>query len=321
MMMIKALRTAIAAVTLCPLLAAAQAYPTKPIRLIVPVPAGAGPDIDTRQIASRLSPLLGQPVVVENRPGASTRLAIEAAAKSAPDGYTFLIATASFATVQSLYANLPFDTVRDFAAVSLMSKTAYLLTVNTTVPAQTVSTYIALTKSNPAYAPVATLGIGSFPHLAGAWFASIAGADLKFIHYNTTSPINDLLAAQTAAMFEATLPMIGGIKGGKLRALALSGSTRHSLMPDVPTFAEAGVPGFDPSVWAGVVAPAATPRPIIQRVSGALSQIAKTPEIVAFRRDAGSVSLGSTPEEFATFLDAEREKWGKVVQSLGLKLE
>ena len=315
------LRIAFAAALLWPLLAVAQTYPNKPIRLIVPVAAGVGPDIDSRQISARLVPLLGQPVVVENRPGASTRIATEAAARSAPDGYTFLFATTSFATTQSLYLKLPFDTRRDFAPVSLLSTTAYLLTLNASVPAQSVSSYIALTRSNPAHAAVATLGIGTLPHLAGAWFASQTGADLKFIHYNTSSPFNDLLAGQTAAMFDAMLPVMANVRAGKLRVLAISGNKRHPLLPEVPTFAEAGMPDYDPTVWAGVVAPAGTPRPIIQRISAALAQVAQMPDIVTYRRDVGSASLGSTPEEFGAFLDAEHLKWGRVIQGIGLKLE
>lgn len=301
--------------------AVAQDYPTKPIRFIVPVPPGAGPDVDTRQLTARLSPLLGQPVIVENRPGASTRIAIEAAVKSAPDGYTFLIGTPSLATAPSLYAKLPFDARRDLSPVSLMSTTSYLLTVNAGVPAQTPADFVALTRSNPKYAQVATLGVGTLPHLAGAWFGSAAGADLKFIHYNTTAPFNDLIGGQTAAIFDAMLPVMGNLKSGKLRALAISGKARHPLLPDVPTFAEAGIKGFDPMVWIGVLAPAGTPRPIIERMSAALSKVAKMPEIVAYRRDVGSESVGSTPEEFAAFLEAERAKWGAVIEKIGLKLE
>lgn len=301
--------------------ASAQEYPTKPIRIIVPVPPGAGPDVDIRNITAHLSPLLGQPVIVENRPGASTRIAIEAAVKSAPDGYTFLVGTPSLATAPSLYAKLPFDVKRDLMPVSLLSTTSYLLTVNAAVPAQTPTAYVALTRSNPNYAQVATLGVGTLPHLAGAWFGSAAGADLKFIHYNTTAPFNDLLGGQTSAIFDAMLPVMGNLKAGKLRALAISGKTRHPLLPDVPTFAEAGIKGFDPMVWIGVLAPAGTPRPIIDRMSAALSKVAKMPEIVKYRRDVGSESVGSTPEEFAAFLDAERSKWGAVIEKIGLKLE
>jgi len=317
----KAFRVLLSIGILYPLLAAAQDYPNKPIRLIVPVPAGAGPDVDARQITARLTPLLGQPMIVENRPGASTRIAIEAAAKSAPDGYTLPLGTPSLATAHALYATLPFDTKRDLVPVSLLSTTSYVLTVNASVPAQTVAAYVALTKSSPAFAQVATYGIGTLPHLAGAWFASLAGADLRFIHYNTTPPFNDLIAGQTSAIFDAMLPVMGNVKAGRLRMLAISGSKRHPLLPDVLTFAEAGMPGFDPTVWVGVLAPAGTPRPIIERVSAALAQVAKMPEIVALRRDAGSESVGGTPEEFGAFLDAERAKWGKVIQGIGLKLE
>ncbi len=299
----------------------AQDYPTKPIRVVVPVPPGAGPDVDMRHIAARLGPLLGQTIVIDNRPGAGTRIAIEAVVKAAPDGYTFLVGTPSLATAPALYAKLPFDVKRDLIPVSLLSTTAYALTINAAVPAQTVAAYVALAKSNPAYANAATFGIGTVPHLAGAWFASIAGVDLRFIHYNTTAPFNDLLAGQTSAMLEAMLPMVGNVKAGRLRMLAISGKNRQPLMPDVPTFAEAGMSAFDPLVWIGVLAPAGTPPAIINRISTALAQVAKMPDVIAYRRDVGSDSVGSTPEEFATFLDAERVKWGTVIKQANVKIE
>ena len=299
----------------------AQDYPSKPIRLIVPTPPGSGPDSDARHIASRLGPLLGQTVIIENRPGAGTRLAIEAAIKAAPDGYTFLLGTPSLATAPSLYANLPFDARRDLIPVSLLSTTAYTLTVNSAVPAQTASAFAALAKSNPAYSNVATYGIATVPHLAGAWFAQAAGTEFKFIHYNTSSPMNDLLAGQTNALFDAMLPVMGHVKAGKLKVLAISGKNRHPLLPDTPTFAEAGIAGYDPLVWVGVLAPAGTPRAIIERMSAALAKVARAPDVVAYRRDVGSESIGSTPEEYGAFLDAEQEKWGSVIRRLALKLE
>ena len=301
--------------------ARSQDYPSKPVRVVVPVPAGSGPDADMRHIAARLGPLLGQTIIIENRPGAGTRIAIEAVTKAAPDGYTLLVGTPSLTTAPSLYANLPFDTRRDLAPVSLLSTTAYALTINAAVPAQTAAAYVALARANPAHANVATFGIGTIPHLAGAWFASLTGTDLKFIHYNTTAPFNDLLAGQTSAMFEAMLPMIGHVKAGKLRMLAISGNSRQPVLPDVPTFAEAGIAGFDPLVWIGVLAPAGTPRPIVNRLSAALTQVARMPDVVTYRRDVGSDSVGGTPDEFATFLDGERAKWGAVIQRSGLKLE
>ena len=299
----------------------AQEYPAKPIRFIVPTPPGSGPDADMRHIGARLGPLLGQTIIIDNRPGAGTRIAIEAAVKAPADGYTFLVGTPSLTTAPSLYAKLPFDVKRDLLPVSLLSTTAYALVVNAQVPAQTAAAYAALSKTSPAHGNVATFGIGTIPHLAGAWFASMTGADLKFIHYNTSAPFNDLLAGQTQAMFEALLPSIGNIKAGRLRVLAISGKNRHHQMPEIPTFAEAGLAAFDPLVWIGVLAPAGTPPAIVNRVSAALAQVAKSPEVVAYRRDVGSDSIGSTPEEFAAFLEAERNKWGAVIQKIGLKLE
>ena len=298
-----------------------QEWPAKPIRIVVPVPSGAGPDADMRHIGARLGPLLGQALVIDNRPGAGTRIAIETVAKSAPDGYTWLVGTPSLTTAHALYSKLPFDAKRDLVPVSLLSTTAYSLTVNAQVPAQTVQAFIALSKSEPKYSNVSTLGIGTVPHLSGAWFASMTGADLKFIHYNSSAPFNDLLAGQVSGMFEALLPSIGNIRAGKLRVLAISGKTRHPQMPDVPTFAEAGLPAFDPLVWIGVLAPAGTPPAIVNRMSALLAQVAKLPEVVAYRRELASDSIGSTPEEFGTFLDAERNKWGAVIQKSGIKLE
>jgi tripartite-type tricarboxylate transporter receptor subunit TctC len=260
-------------------------------------------------------------VVIENRPGAATRIAIEAVVKSPADGYTFLVGTPSLATGPSLYASWPYDVKRDLVPVSLVSTTAYALTVNAAVPAQTAGAYIAQLKTNPAQGNVATYGIGTIPHLAAAWFGAASGTELKYIHYNTSPPFADLVAGQTSAIFDALLPVFGNVKAGKLRVLAISGKARHPLLPDVPTFAEAGVAGYDPLVWIGVLAPAGTPRPIVNRVSAAIAQVARLPEVVAQRRDAGSDSVGSSPDEFATFLDAEREKWGAVIRRIALKLE
>jgi tripartite-type tricarboxylate transporter receptor subunit TctC len=302
-------------------LAVAQEYPVKPIRLIVPTPPGSGPDVDARHIAARVGPLLGQNIIVENRPGAATRIAIEAVVKSPADGYTLLLGTPSLTTAHSLYANLPFDTRRDLTPVSLLSTTAYALTVNAQVPAQNLAGYIAQARANPAHANIATYGIGTIPHLAGAWFASLTGADLKFIHYNTQPPFPDLLAGQTAGIFDALLPVIAHAKAGKLRVLAISGKARQALLPEVPTFAESGQGAFDPLVWVGVMAPAGTPAAIVNRVASAFGQVAKTPEVIAYRRDVGSDSVGSAPAEFGSFLEAERSKWGAVIQRIGLKLE
>ena len=300
----------------------AQDYPNKPIRFIVPVPPGAGPDVDVRQMAPKLAQILGQPVVVENRPGAAARIATEAVIKSAPDGYTFLVGTpTALITGPLLYNNLPYDARKDLTPVSLISTTAYALTVGSAVPAQTASAFVALAKSNPTYSNIGTVGVGAATHLAGEWFSDVAQAQLKFIHYNTSTPYSDLISGQISGIFEAVLPVIGNVKSGRLRVLAISGSSRYPQLPDVPTFAEAGYPSYDPMVWIGLLAPAGTPPQIINRMSAAIAQVAKTPEIIGMRKEAFSDSVGSTPAEFSKFLDDERAKWGAVIKKANVKIQ
>jgi tripartite-type tricarboxylate transporter receptor subunit TctC len=301
--------------------ATAQDWPAKPIRFVVPTPPGTGPDVDIRQMAGLFSGLLGQQVIVENKPGAATRIAVESVIRSAPDGYTFLVGTPSLTTMSALYPKLKFDPKRELAPVCLASVTAYTLTINAAVPAKTVAEYVTLMKSDPKYTAMGTLGVGSISHLTGAWFGSIEGVTPNFIHYSTTPPFTDLVGGQYPAIFEAMLPLMGHVQSGKLRTLAISGKKRHPLMPEVPTFAEAGVANFEPLVWIGLFAPAGTPEPIVRRMADACAQVARSPEVVAARRNAGSESLGSGPQEFAAFLDGERTKWGTVIQGIGLTLE
>lgn len=302
--------------------AAAQDYPTKPIRFIVPTPAGAGPDVDIRQIASKLGTLLGVSIVVDNRPGAAGRIATEAAVNATADGYTFLVGTpTALVTGPFLYANLPYDAKRDLIPVSLVSTTAYALTVNAAMPARTVAEYVELAKTSPRYANAGTLGVGAATHLAGAWFSELSSANLKFIHYQTSTPFNDLASGEISSVFEAVLPVMGFVRSGRVRMLAVSGPKRQPLFPEVPTFAESGYPQYDPMVWIGVLAPARTPKPIVDRISAAIAQIARQPEIIAQRREGFSESVGSTPEEFGAFLDAERAKWGAVIKQTGVRID
>jgi tripartite-type tricarboxylate transporter receptor subunit TctC len=274
-----------------------------------------------RQMSVHLSTILGQPVVIENRPGAATRIAAEAVAKAASDGYTFLVGTPSLTTMSALYPKMAFDPKRDLVPVGLASITNYTLAINAAVPAQTLAEFVKLNKADSRYTNFGTLGVGAINHLTGAWFASLSGADVNFVHYNMSGPFTDLVSGQIPATFDAMLPLIGHVKSGKVRFLGISGKTRHPLIPDVPTFAEAGMPTLDPLVWIGLLAPAGTPQPIVNRMSTALSQVAKMPDIAAQRRAAGSKSMGTTPEEFAAFLDTERTKWGGVIQKIGLTLE
>lgn len=299
----------------------AQEWPSKPIKIIVPVPAGTGPDADMRQIGKHLNVILGQPIVIENRPGAATRIGVEAAIRSAPDGYTFLVGTPSLTTMQALYSKLNFDPQKDLTPVSLLSITNYTLAVNAQVPAKNFAEYVKLAKSEPKYASIGTLGMGAVNHLAAAWFSNLIGLDANYIHYSTTGPFGDLASGQIPVVFDAMLPFLGQVKAGRVRTLAISGKNRHPLMPDVPTFAEAGLPTFDPLVWIGILAPTGTPNAIVKKMSAALSQVAKMPETVAARRDVGSESIGSSPEEFAVFLEAERTKWSAVIKKNNIVVE
>ena len=302
-------------------LAMAQDWPSKPIKLILPAPAGTGPDVDIRKIGKHLSAILGQPIVIENRPGAATRIGVEAAIRSAPDGYTFLVGTPSLTTMQALYPKLSFDPKKDLVPVSLASITNYTLSVNAQVPAKTLPEYVKLAKTDPKYASIGTLGIGAINHLAAVWFSNLVSLDANYIHYSTTSPFNDLASGQIPVCFDAMLPVMGQVKAGRVRTLAISGKTRHPLLPDVPTFAEAGLPTFDPLVWIGILAPAGTPGAIVSKMSAAVSQVSKMPETVAARRDVGSESIGSSPEEFAAFLESERTKWSAVIKKNNIVIE
>ena len=302
-------------------LAMAQDWPSKPIKFIVPVPAGTGPDVDIRQIGKNLSLILGQSIVIENRPGAAARIGVEAAIRSAPDGYTFLVGTPSLTTMQALYPKLGFDPKKDLVPVSLASITNYTLSVNAQVPAKTLPEYVKLAKTDPKYASIGTLGMGAINHLAAAWFSNLVGLDANYIHYSTTSPFTDLASGQIPVVFDAMLPVMGQVKAGRVRTLAISGKTRHPLLPDVPTFAEAGLPTFDPLVWIGILAPAGTSGAIVNKMSAAVSQVAKMPDTVAARRDVGSESIGSSPEEFAAFLEGERSKWSAVIKKNNIMVE
>jgi len=302
-------------------LAMAQDWPSKPIKFIVPVPAGTGPDVDIRQIGKNLSVILGQSIVIENRPGAAARIGVEAAIRSASDGYTFLVGTPSLTTMQALYPKLGFDPKKDLVPVSLASITNYTLSVNAQVPAKTLPEYVKLAKTDPKYASIGTLGMGAINHLAAAWFSNLVGLDANYIHYSTTSPFTDLASGQIPVVFDAMLPVMGQVKAGRVRTLAISGKTRHPLLPDVPTFAEAGLPTFDPLVWIGILAPAGTSGAIVNKMSAAVSQVAKMPETVAARRDVGSESIGSSPEEFAAFLEGERSKWSAVIKKNNIMVE
>jgi len=302
--------------------AAAQDYPAQPIRLIVPGPAGVGIDLDARPIAQKMAELLRQPLVIENRPAAGGILAMEATARAAPDGYTLIVAgIGQLASFQYLYRKLSYDPERDFVPVSLMQVLPSVLTVHPSLGVSSVQELIALAKARPGEITFASQGNGTFVHMAGEFFKAVAGVDLKHIPYGAQSPFNDLAGGHVMAMFSGIAPVIGNAKAGKLKILAVSSKQRVDLIADVPTFIEAGVPAYDASAWNGLVAPRGTPAAIVARLNAEAAKAVQAPEVKERMLRFGGVPVGSTPEEFAQFLRAERSKWGKLIREARLQLD
>jgi tripartite-type tricarboxylate transporter receptor subunit TctC len=302
----------------------AQDYPNKPIKIIAPFPTGTGPDANTREIANELSKALGQSVVVENRPGASTMIGMEAGAKATPDGYTLVMgSTTSMSVLPYTYgAKVPYKVERDFVPISIVGLLNTALTAHPSLPEKNAKELIERLKSQPGSVNAATSGVGSYSHLAGEWFASSAGVKINFVPYNTTSPYADLVAGQVNVIFDALPAAIGNVKAGKLKILALTGKTRHPNFPDVPTFAEAGLPDYSPTAWIGLFAPAGTPAPIVAKLGEAMQKAAaQNPELIAKWRSYGGDLRAQTPTEFANFLKQDDALWGPAIRKAGVKLE
>lgn len=300
----------------------AQDYPSKPIRLIAPFPAGSGPDANAREIAGELTKVLGQTVIVENRPGASGQIGMEAAARSVPDGYTLVVGTTSTMSVlQHLYTRLTFNAERDFVPVSLLGVLQTGLIANPGVPFTSVQDMVAQAKAKPDSITAATIGVGSYFHLAGEWFGHATGTQIKFVPYNTTSPYGDLIGGQVQIMFDALPAAAGNIRGGKLKLLALTGKTRHPAFPNVPTFAEAGLPDYTPVAWQGILAPAGTPKAIVDKLSAAMFKATQNPQLAEKWRSYGGELRATSSAEFAAFIKEDAAKWGQVVRRAGVKLD
>jgi tripartite-type tricarboxylate transporter receptor subunit TctC len=300
----------------------AQDYPNKPIRLIAPFPAGSGPDANAREIAGELTKILGQTVFVENRPGASGIIGTDAAAKAAPDGYTLLVGTTSTLSVlPHLYTKLPFNAEKDFTPVSLLGVLNTGLLATPSAPFKNVGELVAQAKAKPGSITSATLGAGSYYHLAGEWFGFNAGVKLQFVPYGSVSPYSDLLAGQVQLMFDALPAAAGNIRAGKLKLLALTGKTRHPAFPDVPTFAEAGIADYTPVAWQGILAPAGTPRALVEKISAAMQKATQNPQLAEKWRSYGGELRATTPAEFAAFIKTDSEKWGEVVRRAGVRLD
>ena len=302
--------------------ARAQAsYPNRPIQLVVTVPPGGAADFVARIIGAKLADALGQPVVISNRGGAGGTTAAAAVAKSDPDGYTLLLNTiATHGIGPHLYPSLPYDPVKDFSPIILLTKLPLIMTVNAALPAQSVKEVIALAKARPGELSFASAGSGGAPHLAGELFKSLTGTELLHVPYRGSGPaVIDLVAGRIAMMFDATPSLLPFITAGKLRPLAAASPQRHQLLPDIPSFAELGYAGMDIALWYGVVAPAGTPQPIVQRLNASLANILNMPDIRKSLTDQGADVQGGTPEDYDAFMREESSRWGAVVKRAGIK--
>lgn len=303
--------------------AAAQAdYPSKAVRIIAPFPAGSGPDANAREIAAELTKILGQTFYVENRPGASNIIGTEVAAKAPADGYSLYIGTtSSLSVVPHLYSKLPFNAEKDFAPVSLLGVLNTGLIATPGVEAKDARALIAGLKAKPDSVAVATAGIGSYSHLSAVWFNNAAGVKTNLVPYNSTSPYTDLIAGQVQAMFDGLPAAAGSIRAGRLKLLAITGSKRHPSFPDVPTFAEVGLPDYAPIAWQGILAPAGTPKPILEKLSAAMLKACQSDELARKWRDYGGELRCNSPAEFTAFINADRQMWGKVIRQANVKLD
>jgi tripartite-type tricarboxylate transporter receptor subunit TctC len=302
---------------------AQPAYPTRQIQLVVTVPPGGAADFVARTVGAKLADALGQPVIIVNRGGAGGTTAAAGVAKSDPDGYTLLLNTiATHGIGPHLYANLPYDPAKDFAPVILVAKFPLIMTVTASLPARSVADVVALAKARPGELAFASAGTGGAPHLAGELFKRVAGVDLLHVPYRGSGPAAvDLIAGRVAIMIDAAPPLLPFILSGQVRPLAAASRERHRLLPDVPTFAELGYDHMEVSLWYGIVAPAATPAAVVERLNGELVKILAKADIRKSLTEQGADIGGGTPADFASFMREERSRWGVVVREAGIKPE
>ena len=322
--MLQAIRLLILCVVplLLQLPAFAQSFPVKPIRLIVPFPPGAGTDALARAISVRLAENLGQPVIVENRPGAGATLGTDIVAKAAPDGYTLLLSTTSHAINPSIYAKLPFDTLKDFATVTEVATAPTLLLIHPKVPANTLAEFVALAKATPGAYSMSSSGTGTIFHLAGELFKNMAGIDFVHVPYGGGGPaMYALVSGQVNLLFETTVTALPQLKAGKVKALAAGSPQRIPSLPDLPTLAESGFPDFAAENWYGIYVPAKTPKSIVVKLN---TEIVKVLNAKAMRDNfsaQGVQLIGNTPEEHEIFLKAEMAKWSRIAKISNAKAD
>jgi tripartite-type tricarboxylate transporter receptor subunit TctC len=302
--------------------ARADDYPIRPIRVIVPYSPGGPTDVYGRLLAQYLGEALGQPLVMENRPGAGTIVGTDVAARSAPDGYTLLMMSSTHTVNESLVPKKPYELMRDFVAVAPIIDSDLVMVVPPSLPANNVKEFIALAKSKPGSLNFASSGIGSNYHMAGELFKAMTGTDLVHVPYKGSGTARtDILAGQVQMMFDSVPTMAPFVLAGKVRPLATTGSERSQTLPNVPTMSEAGVPGYEATLWVGLMAPAGTPQPIVDRLNTEIAKILNRPDVKEILAKQGAVPMTMSPAEFDAFVRAQIAKWEKVVRSAALKFD
>jgi tripartite-type tricarboxylate transporter receptor subunit TctC len=302
--------------------ASAQQYPARPVRIIVPQSPGASTDLTARLVAQGLSEAFKQPVIVDNRPGAGSVTGTDIVAKAAADGHTLLVVASSITINPSLRQDLPYDMLRDLTGVTQLSAFPNMLVVHPSVPARTVQEFIALAKTKPGALNVSSAGNGTGSHLSGELFKYMAKVDWVHVPYKGGAPaVTGLLGGQTQANFATIVSVLSHVRGGKLRALAVTTAKRSPAAPDIPTIAESGVPGYDHGPWNGMLAPAKTPQALLARLNAEVVKIVHLPEVKKVLNHEGAEPVGNSPQEFTAILRSETAKWAKVIKAAGIKAE
>lgn len=302
--------------------AVAQQYPTKPIRIVVPQSPGASTDLTARLVAQKLNEAFKQPVVVDNRPGASGITGTELVARAAPDGYTLMVVASSFSINPALQPKLPYDPIRDFTTVSQLSKFPNMLAAHPSVPVKTLQDVIALAKAKPGQLNYASAGSGTGTHMTAELLKQMTGIDIVHIPYKGGGPaMVAAMGGQTQLIIGTTVGLLPHVRAGKLRAIALTSAKRSAAAPDTPTFAESGVPGYEHEPWNGMFGPARIPKPVLANINAQVVRILHAPEVKKVFEREGADVVGSTPEQFGAFLRAEIAKWTKVAKAAGIKAE
>ncbi len=301
--------------------AAAENYPARPIRIIVPTGAGGITDILARIVGQRLGENLSQKVIVENRPGASGIVGSDVVAKSPPDGYTLLMVYPSHPVNPSLFANMPYDTVKSFAPITMVSGVTLVLAVNAALPARNLQELIAMAKDKPGQLNFSSVGAGSLGHLGAELFRSLAGVNITHVPYKgAPQAMMAVLSGEVSMFFDTPITILPHLKAGKVRALGVSTKTRQAVFPDVPPIADV-VPGYEVLGWNGILAPAGTPQEIIQRLNAEIVKVLRTPTVIAQLATNGVEPIGNTPQQFGAIVVADLEKWAKVIKDAGIKAD